>query len=1683
MVPGMYHQACSHKEHSDGGSRAPALPQNHNHAQNAGYTTSEASSRRTNENTNTNANEVVALPYPEEVPSQWPGQAQPATTAHGTHTHESTTVYIIRHACEVGADYDDVHELYATRYGGDPRDDDAVRTAVLADIREVIVETASGRGRGARGRGRRGGGRGRYLRYLEHLKQECRVYSSADKPQIGRTPRQQQRHDALLARDTRISRAEQATDLDISYAHAALAALGRRSTTIRIRSDPAKHALLTEAYADQAMLYRRLNELHDATKEILAKRMREKAAARRMREEGWQGAFLVEEGDSADEGGRAGGLAPWGVDDEIENALKGTGALALGQDVAFCALQSTTFLSRILISTSHAHHYTRKYRHLGHSPRAIPVAGQSITVLSAAMSGASPGTLDPDDRDQAAGEILPLPSQTQTRKVRTETMDLLALAASTAAGSKAPPALLSYDGIVDLDEVDEMTELADNVYEMQRIADGSLADSRRTLTSLYLCEYIRLLRGGEDVETDTQGGFACAQRLLLAVCQIRPSPGVWDDVESEEEQENPDVAIMPWMEKVVAASLPNAVPAEKVREMLVKCKADVGMAVSRLLDELSEDEEEGKGEDTTAANEPDKVGREGEPHLLIFQRTAWLAVSILERLTKTTPDLVKEQYPLTAFMTGLAVHGDRGTGWSTPDTIAACERMHDALKKEFTADALSNMLTTVKKMPVFSKLPASVTGTGRRALRVPKTGKELDVELRNQRAVEYAEGLAILRFAIREMQPSVIERTWHLIVPPVLTALDDGNVLSRAHACDVLSSLLVSVDAEFLIRTGLKPVFEEAVTPCLHFLPPLTPVGQAGRSFAAGVGVLVTLAEAGTRDDIEMYRNLDKIMRDGVLRAVTYAGENARMMEVVVAQAAVVARRLGTRTIRHLEKLIEMCEAPLVSPFMSTYPSLAVAALRTLEEVVRTSWPRMERHNVRVFNAIITCWTRVLADGGDGERKLDGVASANVDGGGQIAIEGGGGDAAVFGPLRAVSTVMPSIRPPANVNSCPSGLPQGARLPMYHRTPRPVPATPSSTLPPDNQLFQQPPPPSSSSVASSSHANHLDDEHSSEPGSPIAFRAPPRRPSTYRPPSPSKHPLHKRTYSSSPTAAVDADDYDNRWLSLSNLLMLFLTTVIVALLFFQTHAAPGVQFTGFDGDPWGDGCPDYKDYSARSHLPLSDGPLELPYQRPVPECRSFRSEAVEKVIRDITSKLVDRDLARLFENCYPSTLDTTVRWHVDGNDKADEDDDEPADDDKFDPGWGEERVKGPQSFIVTGDINAEWLRDSTNQLAGYMPLLKKDEKLKTLVRGAINTQAGYVIESPYCNAFQPPRDSNIRPSNNGQDDAVRPTYDHNTVFECKYEIDSLANFFSLANQYYAHTGDLSFVNDRFMQAVQSVFAVLDKQAMPTFMEDGVPMHPLYTFQRNTNIGTETLALSGRGYPLNDNSSLIRSAFRPSDDACILQYFIPGNAFMSVELIRLAKLLSKAGQREDATTAKRWGESIAEGVKTHGIVDDPVWGKVYAYEVDGYGSRIMMDDANLPSLLSLPKLGWTTVNDPVYQNTRRMILSRKGNPYYLEGRFFKGIGGPHVGLKHAWPMSVLMQAMTSDDDAEILGALESVKKVSLMGLINEGVSVHVRYDYTRSWFAWANSVFAQTVLDLAGRKPHLVFGKGAKPYEI
>jgi meiotically up-regulated gene 157 (Mug157) protein len=503
-------------------------------------------------------------------------------------------------------------------------------------------------------------------------------------------------------------------------------------------------------------------------------------------------------------------------------------------------------------------------------------------------------------------------------------------------------------------------------------------------------------------------------------------------------------------------------------------------------------------------------------------------------------------------------------------------------------------------------------------------------------------------------------------------------------------------------------------------------------------------------------------------------------------------------------------------------------------------------------------------------------------------------------------------------------------------------------------------------------------------------------------------------------------------------------------------------------------CLDYVEYSKTRHAPFSSGKHAYPYMRPAPKCRTFVSKLVDLLIDDLKSKIADPDLARLVENCLPNTLDTTVLWH------------KPS---------GQNKNIQPQTFIVTGDIHAEWLRDSARQLSVYQPLIKHDPALKEMIKGAINTQAKYVLNSPYCNAFHPPPGSGVRKGNTAKD-LVYPMPDWEQVFECKYEIDSLASFLTLSNDYFENSGgDSSFLTKTWWAAYEKLLVVFRRESQPSFDEEtGYQMPYYYTFQRHTTSGSETLPLGGVGNPVNYGTGLVRSAFRPSDDSCILQFFIPGNIHALTELRRTKKNLLTAENIEmndnqivlDVT--EKFIQDITRGIEEHGIVNHPRHGKVYAYEVDGYGGSTFMDDANIPSLLSIPDLGFTSVNDEVYQNTRKMILEKSANPYYLKGRSFEGIGGPHVGLSFAWPMSLLIRIRTTDDDNEITKYLSLVMdNTAGLGLMHEGINVHSQggMDYTRPWFAWCNSEFGKTILHLAKHKPHLIFKEeyATIPYDI
>jgi meiotically up-regulated gene 157 (Mug157) protein len=472
-------------------------------------------------------------------------------------------------------------------------------------------------------------------------------------------------------------------------------------------------------------------------------------------------------------------------------------------------------------------------------------------------------------------------------------------------------------------------------------------------------------------------------------------------------------------------------------------------------------------------------------------------------------------------------------------------------------------------------------------------------------------------------------------------------------------------------------------------------------------------------------------------------------------------------------------------------------------------------------------------------------------------------------------------------------------------------------------------------------------------------------------------------------------------------------------------------------------CPDYSSHSKARHEPFSPGKHALSYARPIPACRTFNSSTIESLVANMSDVIADPDLHRLFENTYPNTLDTAIRWR----------------------GFAANNPEEELTFVITGDIDAMWLRDSANQMQSYLPVLEPDDgvdSIASLYRGVINLQARYLLTAPYCNSFQPPAESGIPPADNSgaSKDAVVPGYDPAKVFECKYELDSLAAFLRVSVDYYEATHDAAFFGRfQWVNAVQAVLATARAMMRPTYGEDGAVLESPYTFERQTTRATETLANDGLGSPVARDTGLIRSAFRPSDDSTIFQFLIPANMMFAQSLAEAVFIVQELGEGAPQGLAdEMWtlSRQLREAITRFGIVpvvsgNGTAVETVYAYEVDGYGGAVLMDDANVPSLLAAPFMGYLAATDPVYQRTRARILSAKANPYFMTGPQINAVGGPHAGPGMAWPMASIVRILTSDDDEEIVGVLrEILSTTDGLGLIHESVNSFDASRWTRQW---------------------------------
>ena len=434
--------------------------------------------------------------------------------------------------------------------------------------------------------------------------------------------------------------------------------------------------------------------------------------------------------------------------------------------------------------------------------------------------------------------------------------------------------------------------------------------------------------------------------------------------------------------------------------------------------------------------------------------------------------------------------------------------------------------------------------------------------------------------------------------------------------------------------------------------------------------------------------------------------------------------------------------------------------------------------------------------------------------------------------------------------------------------------------------------------------------------------------------------------------------------------------------------------------------------------------LSLVSKRPAPDKRKFTSEVIEKAIQQTKARLKDPKMAWMFENCFPNTLDTTVEFKT--------------------------KNGKPDTFVITGDIHAMWLRDSSAQVWPYLPLANEDPKLKSLLAGVINRQTQCVLIDPYANSF------NEGPT--GSEWKTDQTEMKPELHERKWEIDSLCYTVRLAYHYWKTTGDIAVFDADWQKAAALILQTFVQQQRK---ENLGP----YKFLRKTDRQLDTVSNNGWGQPLKP-VGLINSTFRPSDDATTYGFLIPSNLFAVTSLRQLAEISNTVtGDKGFAAKCTVLAKEVEDAIHKYAIVNHPKYGKIYAFEVDGFGNASLMDDANVPSLLALPYLGCVDKNDPIYQNTRRLVWSND-NPYFFQGKAGEGIGGPHVGLDMVWPMSLIMLAMTSNSDKEISSCLKTLVATDAdTGFMHETFHKDDPKNFTRSWFAWANTLFGELILKL------------------
>ena len=417
-------------------------------------------------------------------------------------------------------------------------------------------------------------------------------------------------------------------------------------------------------------------------------------------------------------------------------------------------------------------------------------------------------------------------------------------------------------------------------------------------------------------------------------------------------------------------------------------------------------------------------------------------------------------------------------------------------------------------------------------------------------------------------------------------------------------------------------------------------------------------------------------------------------------------------------------------------------------------------------------------------------------------------------------------------------------------------------------------------------------------------------------------------------------------------------------------------------------------------------------------------KTMDKFLEELRGKAKDYpELMDLFVTCYTNTLDTTVK-----------------------------RMENNTTHVITGDIPAMWLRDSAAQLRPYIFLAKEDEEIRELIAGLVRRQFMYINIDEYANAFNHSASGDCWE----KDDPNQSPW----VWERKFEIDSLCYPIQLAYLLWKNADCVTQFNEDFQKGVEKILEVFHTEQ---YHEE----KSSYRFNRNNGYYRDTLSRDGKGALVKSGTGLIWSGFRPSDDACTYGYLIPSNMFAVVVLGYLEEIETEIYHNQElAKAAKELKDEVYQAIETIGKTFTEEFGMVYAYETDGFGMYNLMDDANVPSLLSMDYLGYPSDRE-IAGNTRRLLLS-EANPFYFKGEKAAGIGSPHTPSNYVWHIAMAIQGLTETEQEKKMEILKTMAATTGgKGVMHEGFCCEDDTRFTREWFSWANAMYAELFLDGMG----------------